>query len=80
MPEKNNKIDWKRKLTSRKLWVSVAGFVTGLMLAFGGSQSDADTVSGCIMSAASVVAYTIGEGLADHAPSIIEVETKEDEE
>lgn len=68
MPEKNtNKIDWKRKLTSRKLWVSVAGFVTGLMLAFGNSQSDADTVSGCIMSAASVVAYTIGEGLSDSA-------------
>lgn len=69
MNEKNNKIDWKRKLTSRKLWVSVAGFVTGLMLAFGGSQSDADTVSGCIMSAASVVAYTIGEGFADGANS-----------
>ena len=32
----NNKIDWKRKLTSRKLWVAVAGFVAGLILAFGG--------------------------------------------
>ena len=80
MNEKNNKIDWKRKLTSRKLWVSVAGFVTGIILAFGGSQSDADTVSGCIMSAASVVAYTIGEGLADSSPSVIEVETKKEDE
>ncbi len=59
------KIDWKRKLTSRKLWVAVAGFVAGLILAFGGSQDNADTVSGCIMSAASVAAYTVGEGLAD---------------
>ena len=65
----NNKIDWKRKLTSRKLWVSIAGFVTGLILAFGGSQDNADTVSGCIMAAASVVAYTIGEGLSDSAHS-----------
>lgn len=59
------KINWRRKLTSRKLWLSVAGLVAGLILAFGGSQDDADTVGGCIMSAASVLAYTIGEGLAD---------------
>ncbi len=64
-----NKIDWKRKLTSRKFWVAIAGLVTGLILAFGGSQDNADTVSGCIMAAASVVAYTIGEGLSDSAHS-----------
>lgn len=61
------KIDWKRKLTSRKLWVSVAGFAAGLIIAFGGSQGTADTVSGCIMSGAAVVGYVIGEGLADGA-------------
>lgn len=59
------KIDWKRKLTSRKLWIAVAGFVTGVIIAFGGTEERANTVSGCIMSAASVIAYTIGEGLAD---------------
>lgn len=58
-------INWKRKLTSRKFWIAVAGFVTGLILAFNGSQAVAETVSGCIMSGASVVAYIIGEGLAD---------------
>ena len=50
-----NKIDWKRKLTSRKLWVAVAGFVAGLILAFGGADDTAETVTGCIMSGASVV-------------------------
>ena len=59
------KIDWKRKLTSRKLWVALAGFVAGLIIAFGGSQENADTVSGCILSGAAVVGYVIGEGLAD---------------
>ena len=59
------KIDWKRKLTSRKLWLAIAGFVTGLIVAFGGSENTANTVSGCIMSGAAVIAYTIGEGLAD---------------
>ena len=27
-------IDWKRKLSSRKLWLAVAGFISGLILAF----------------------------------------------
>ena len=62
-----NKIDWKRKLTSRKLWVAVAGFVAGLIVAFGGSESSAETVSGCILSGAAVVGYVVGEGLADSA-------------
>lgn len=61
------KIDWKRKLTSRKLWVSIAGFVAGLIVAFGGSDQTAETVSGCILSGAAVVGYVIGEGLADGA-------------
>lgn len=59
------KIDWKRKLTSRKWWVSVAALISGLILAFGGGDKTAQTVSGCIMAGAAVVGYTIGEGLAD---------------
>ena len=59
------KIDWKRKLTSRKLWVALAGFATGLIVIFGGSQETADKISGSIMSAAAVVGYVVGEGLAD---------------
>lgn len=59
------KIDWKRKLTSRKLWISTAGFVAGLIVIFGGKQDTADKVSGAIMSGAAVVGYVLGEGLAD---------------
>ena len=33
---------------------------------------------GCIMAAASVVAYTIAEGLADSSTSVIEIENKEE--
>lgn len=61
------KIDWKRKLTSRKLWMAVAGFVGGLIIAFNGSAETAETVMGCIMSGAVVVAYIFGEGLTDAA-------------
>ncbi len=61
------KIDWKRKLTSRKLWVALAGFVAGLIVIFGGSQQDAEKISGSILSGAAVVGYIVGEGLTDAA-------------
>lgn len=69
------KIDWVRKLTSRKLWLALAGLVSGLILAFNGSAEIAETVGGCIMAAASVVGYILGEGLTDVAS--INAETTE---
>ena len=45
----NHKIDWTRKLTSRKFWLSIASFVTMLLIALGKSEATA----------------THGEGLAD---------------
>ena len=58
-------IDWKRKLSSRKLWLAVAGFISGLILAFGGAESTAATVSGCILQGAAVIGYLLAEGLTD---------------
>ena len=73
-------IDWKRKLTSRKFWLAVVGLVTGLLMAFKVDAETVDTISGVIMSAASVIAYIIGEGLADAANApIIVTEANEDE-
>jgi hypothetical protein len=37
------------------------------MVAFGGSAEKAEVISGLIMQGAAVVAYIIGEGLADAA-------------
>ena len=66
-------IDWKRKLTSRKFWAALAQFVTGLIIAFGGTQETAVQVAGIIMAGAAVIAYIIGEGLVDAAnASVIE--------
>ena len=60
-------MNWKRKLTSRKLWLALAGFVSGLILAFGGSESAAATVSGVILQGAAVLGYLFAEGLTDAA-------------
>jgi hypothetical protein len=56
-----------RKLTSRKLWMAVALFVSGLITAFGGEAEIAETVSGCLMQAGAVVAFILAEGWADAA-------------
>ena len=62
------KWDWSQffiKLTSRKLWVAIAGFVGGLLAAFGYAESQVAQVTGLIMAGASVIAFIIGEGLVD---------------
>lgn len=58
------KIDWKRKLTSRKLWMAVAGFITGVVVLFTGGATEVN-ITGAVMSLGSVVAYIVGEGLTD---------------
>ena len=60
-------VDIVAKLTSRKFWLAVCGLVSGLLLAFKVDENTVTEISGIIMAAASVVAYIIGEGLADAA-------------
>lgn len=62
---KNNSVDWKRKLTSRKFWMAIAGFVTGLITYINSPNNSPEAITGLIMQGASVVSYIIGEGLAD---------------
>lgn len=61
------KSDIIRKLTSRKLWMAIALFVSGVLVATGKDKATAEMVSGLIMQGAAVIAYIIGEGLADAA-------------
>ena len=58
-------IDWKKKLTSRKLWVAVTTFVTLLLLAFGNTENETAQIAAIIMAGADAVAYIIAEGLVD---------------
>lgn len=59
------RVNLVRKLTSRKLWVSVGSFVSLLIVATGGTESEAAQVASIIMAGATVVGYVLGEGLAD---------------
>lgn len=59
------KINWKQKLTSRKFWAAIVGFVVPLMIAFGASEEAATQVAGIITAGATVIAYIVGEGMVD---------------
>ena len=61
------KADIIRKLTSRKLWVAVAAFISGLIVAFDGEANTAETISGLILQGGAVVSYSLAEGWADAA-------------
>lgn len=59
------KIDWKRKLSSRKFLAAVAGVVMGLAMVFGLDEGTISNVAGAVVSVASVVAYIVAEGKVD---------------
>lgn len=58
-------MDWKAKLTSRKLWVAVSEFVGMLLVAFGVAEDTVTQVVAIIMAGAGALAYIIAEGLVD---------------
>ena len=58
-------IDWKRKLSSRKFWAAICNFVTGMIVAFGGTEEVALKVTGLIMAGATIIAYILTEGFID---------------
>ncbi len=61
------KINWKQKLTSRKFWAAAAGFLSMLLVYFGRDAGAAEQVAALVMAAGSLIAYIMGEGLADGA-------------
>ena len=58
-------MDWKKKLSSRKLWAAEADFVGMLLVAFGVAETEAAQIAAIIMSGAGVLAYILAEGMID---------------
>lgn len=73
-----NKINWKQKLTSRKFWAALIGFITAMMVAFGVNDLTIEQVVGMITAASTLIAYIIGEGIVDAAR--INSETRKEDE
>ena len=71
-----NKIDRKRKLTSRKFWAAVVGFITPIMIAAGAGDNEITQVAAIVMGGATLIAYIIGEGLVDSASTDLVIDTE----
>lgn len=75
-------VDWKRKLTSRKFWACVADFVGMLLVALHMAEEQATQIVALIMAGAGVIAYIVGEGMADAAnaaPAAVVIEDAVDD-
>lgn len=58
-------INWKQKLTSRKFWAAVIGFVTTILVALNYSQLEVEQVAGILGATSTLIAYILAEGFVD---------------
>lgn len=63
------KINWKQKLTSRKFWAALTGFITAIMIVLQVDALTQEQVIGLIGAISVLVAYIVGEGLVDASRS-----------
>lgn len=60
-----NKINWKQKLSSRKFWAAVAGFVSAILVAANTSENTVAQVTAIITAGGVLAAYILGESVVD---------------
>ena len=59
------KIDWKRKLSSRKFWAALAALVGAVAVFCGAGESVITEVTAIISAAGVLAAYILGESIVD---------------
>ena len=63
-------MNWKKKLSSRKLWAAAVGIIVGLAAAFGIEENEYAQIVGIVGSIVSAVSYIFGEAKIDAAASV----------
>lgn len=58
-------INWKQKLSSRKFWAALLGFVSTLIVSLGCSEMTAERVGAIITAVATLSVYILGESAVD---------------
>lgn len=75
------KIDWVRKMTSRKFWMAIAGFVAGIAMICGAKPEELEKIiSGAAMAIAAFASYSFAESRTDSAAAIGGVEPEKKDE
>ena len=72
------KIDWKKKLTSRKFWVALIGFISSLLVAFNVDSGSVEQITSIIMSGATLIAYILADGFVDASNINLSIDKEED--
>lgn len=60
-------IDWIRKLSSRRFWLALIGFVSALLVAFNIGQNTIAQIAAIISAFGTLVVYILSEGGVDKA-------------
>lgn len=60
-----NKGDIIRKLTSRKFWLALIGFISALLVAFNIADNEITQITSVIMAFGTLISYIFAEGWAD---------------
>lgn len=71
------KINWKQKLTSRKFWAALIGFVTAILVAFHADELTIESVTAIFSAMGLLAAYVLAEGKVDAARAAGQSSTQE---
>ena len=61
------KVDWRRKLSSRKFWVAIVGFSTAMLTVLNVNSLTIEHIVAIISALGTLVSYIISEGMTDVA-------------
>lgn len=59
------KIDWKRKLGSRKFWAAAAGLIAAVAVVCGADEDSVAAITAILSAAGVLAAYILGESIVD---------------
>lgn len=63
--EGSGRMNWKRKLTSRKFWAAVISVFISIAVLCGVESEKQERIVAVISSSAVLISYIIGEGMVD---------------
>ena len=70
-------IDWKAKLSSRRFWAAVVGFVTAVLVACNFNHITVEQVAAIITAGGVLIAYILGESAVDKARAEAQAQPEE---
>ena len=59
------KINWRQKLSSRKFWLSLTGFIVALLIVFEVDSLKIEQIIALISAISTLITYIIGESIID---------------